>query len=55
MGHGASGGPWLSGLSLRRGWGYIVGDSSTAIAGHATLNSPHLGQAAVNLYNKISH
>jgi V8-like Glu-specific endopeptidase len=53
MGRGSSGGPWLADLQLARGWGYLVGNVSTGASDVYAMRSPHLGDAAINVYNLV--
>lgn len=57
MGHGSSGGPWLSDLQLGRGWGYIVGNNNEHVGDNNSLEtrSPHLGDQAINTYNAVDN
>jgi hypothetical protein len=48
MGHGASGGPWLAGLS--KGLGRIVGVNSVHALNNDYMFSPFLGTAAISVY-----
>jgi V8-like Glu-specific endopeptidase len=51
MGHGSSGGPWLSGYNGT--WGYLVGNVSHGNGDPNDIQtwSPYLGDAAINVYN----
>lgn len=51
LGHGASGGPWLTGINSG-GYGYIVGINS--IGGGIRMYSPYLGSQAIALYNAVN-
>ncbi|MCD0484357.1 hypothetical protein LO771_18640 [Streptacidiphilus sp. ASG 303] len=60
MGHGCSGGPWVAGLGLGRGWGWIVGVSShrdtdsTGAWTNGLLYGTHQGTAAARVYDDVS-
>lgn len=53
MGHGSSGGPWLSGFN--GSWGYLVGNVSHGNGNPYDIQtwSPYLGDAAVNVRNAV--
>jgi V8-like Glu-specific endopeptidase len=54
MGHGASGGPWLTGIG-RNGLGLIVGVNSTHNLRNDGMNAAYLGNTALNLYRSVNH
>ncbi|MBO2454541.1 trypsin-like serine protease [Actinomadura barringtoniae] len=49
MGHGASGGPWIYGLS-KKGYGRVVGVNSTHSLRTNQMNTPNFGSVAVAVY-----
>jgi V8-like Glu-specific endopeptidase len=53
MGHGSSGGPWLS--SFNGSWGYLVGNVSHGNGNPYDIQtwSPYLGDAAINVRNAV--
>jgi V8-like Glu-specific endopeptidase len=53
MGHGSSGGPWLS--SFNGSWGYLVGNVSHGNGDPNDIQtwSPYLGDAAINVRNAV--
>lgn len=53
MGHGSSGGPWLS--SFNGSWGYLVGNVSHGNGNIYDIQtwSPYLGDAAINVRNAV--
>ncbi|KAB2340552.1 trypsin-like serine peptidase [Actinomadura rudentiformis] len=54
MGSGSSGGPWITGMPLSRGWGYIIGHQGwNEGPGVAREWSPTLGTAAINVRNAV--
>ncbi|WP_433327875.1 trypsin-like serine peptidase [Spirillospora sp. CA-294931] len=53
MGNGASGGPWIYGMS-RKGYGRIIGINSTHSLRTDQMNSPHHGTVAINVYKAIA-
>ncbi|HXA57985.1 MAG TPA: hypothetical protein VNW94_02380, partial [Streptosporangiaceae bacterium] len=51
LGHGASGGPWLTGINSG-GHGYIVGINT--LGGGIRMLTPYLGSQALAMYNAIN-
>lgn len=50
LGHGASGGPWLTNVG-RSGFGRLIGTNSTHSLSHDDMHAAYEGSVAVQLYN----